>query len=262
MVAPNRLRFKAMADRPLFLVHEIRTVEEVAVRLEIAHLGSRLAAAAVDLAVQLVVWGALLASIGTAVLQVNPSERSWLTAASIITGLVVLWAYPTVFELAWHGQTPGKRALGLRVVRQDGGAIGLPASVVRNLLRVADLLPGFGGLGIVVCLLDSHGRRIGDLAAGTLVVHEAVLGVAPELEDAREDLLPAAWTGRRIRSALGSEGLTLVAETLARRPGLAPERQALVLAAVADRVRKDLGRRKMTLSDAVLLASVLARSRR
>ena len=172
------------------------------------------------------------------------------------------WTYPTLFELAWDGQTPGKRALALRVVRQDGGAVGLPASVVRNMLRVADLLPGFGGLGILVAFLDPQGRRIGDLAAGTLVVHDPAVGAAPMLAVAREDLLPDAWTPRRIRAALGADGLFLVAETLSRRAGLAPERRGTVLAAVADRVREDLGSQPLQLNDEVLLASVLSRSRR
>ncbi len=251
-----------MVDPPLLSVHEIRTVDEVPVRLHTAHLGTRLAAAAVDLAVQLVLWGALLAALGGAVSELGRGSQGWFTAAAGVVGLLVLWAYPTVFELAWSGQTPGKRALALRVVRQDGGAVGLPASLVRNLLRVADLFPGFGGLGIVTALLDTHGRRIGDLAAGTLVVHEPGPAAAPATGLAREDLLPAAWTPRRLRAALGADGLGLVAETLARHQGLAPERQGPVLAAVADRVVQDLGGRPEHVSDPVLLASVLARSRR
>lgn len=251
-----------MASPPLLPVHEIRTVDEVPVRLHTAHLGTRLVAAGVDLAVQLVIWGALLATLGAAAQELGRGGRSWFTAAAAVAGLVVLWAYPTLFEVAWNGQTPGKRALALRVVRQDGGAVGLPASLVRNLLRVADLLPGFGGLGIVAVLVDTHGRRIGDLAAGTLVVHEPGPAAAPARGRAREDLLPAAWTPRRLRAALGAEGLSLVAETLARLSDLAPERRAPVLAAVADRVRLDLGVRPEHLSDEVVLASVLARSQR
>ncbi len=251
-----------MGPSPLVAAHEIRTVDEVPVRLATAHLGSRLVAAAVDLGVQLVLWGAVLATIGFGAQQLGGREQGWLTALALLTGLVVLWGYPTVFELTWNGQTPGKRALALRVVRRDGGVIGLPASLVRNLLRVADWLPGFGGLGLVTALLDPHGRRIGDIAAGTLVVHEPDPASAPLADAPREDLLPATWTPRRLRAALGAEGLTLVADALARRNELAPERRAPVLAAVAERVRLDLGQRPPHVSDEVLLVAVLSRARR
>ncbi|NEX19189.1 RDD family protein [Thiorhodococcus mannitoliphagus] len=79
------------------------------------------------------------------------------------------WLYPVVFEV-WRGATPGKRAMGLRVVHDDGTPIGLPASMIRNLLRVVDFLPLLYGVGLVAVLLDRDFRRLGDLAAGTLVL--------------------------------------------------------------------------------------------
>ncbi len=99
------------------------------------------------------------------------------------------WLYPVVFEVR-SGATPGKRALGLRVVHDDGTPVGLPASLIRNLLRVVDFLPAFYGVGLVSTLVDRDFRRLGDLAAGTLVVHQRRgLGrsAAPPLE-----ALPAA----------------------------------------------------------------------
>ncbi|MCG8275221.1 RDD family protein [Stenotrophomonas sp. NLF4-10] len=83
---------------------------------------------------------------------------------------LMFWAYPIVLE-AWHGRTLGKRALGLRVVARDGAPLGWMPAIVRNLLRTVDMLPFGYALGLVACLCDRHGRRLGDLVAGTLVVH-------------------------------------------------------------------------------------------
>lgn len=85
---------------------------------------------------------------------------------------LMFWAYPIVLE-AWHGRTPGKRALGLHVVARDGSPLGWMAAIVRNLLRTVDMLPFGYALGLLSCLCDRHGRRLGDLVAGTLVVHAA-----------------------------------------------------------------------------------------
>ena len=92
------------------------------------------------------------------------------------TGLILLavfgleWLYPVVFEVR-RGATPGKRLMGLMVVHDDGTPVRLPASLIRNLLRVVDFLPVFYGVGLVSMLVDQDFRRLGDLAAGTLVVY-------------------------------------------------------------------------------------------
>lgn len=92
------------------------------------------------------------------------------------TGLILLgaflieWLYPVIFEVL-KGATPGKRAMGLAVVHDDGTPVGLPASMIRNLLRVVDFLPIFYGVGLISTLVDPDFRRLGDLAAGTLVIH-------------------------------------------------------------------------------------------
>lgn len=96
--------------------------------------------------------------------------------ADVGLGLMLLgfflleWFYPVVFEVL-KGATPGKAAMGLVVVHDDGTPVGLAASMIRNLLRVVDFLPFFYGVGLVSMLLDRDFRRLGDLAAGTLVLH-------------------------------------------------------------------------------------------
>jgi uncharacterized RDD family membrane protein YckC len=90
--------------------------------------------------------------------------------AVLLAFFLLEWLYPVAFEV-WMGATPGKRAMRLVVVHDDGTPIGLTASMIRNLLRVVDFLPLFYGLGLISTLLDPDFRRLGDLAAGTLVLH-------------------------------------------------------------------------------------------
>jgi uncharacterized RDD family membrane protein YckC len=92
---------------------------------------------------------------------------------------VLQWGYFVLFEWLWHGQTPGKRLLGIRVIQWPGTAISFFQAAVRNVLRVADglpllvvdVVPLLYGVGFVVAACNREHRRLGDLAAGTLVVH-------------------------------------------------------------------------------------------
>lgn len=90
-------------------------------------------------------------------------------------GLVVMfflyWFYPVVFEAAWNGQTPGKKFLKLAVVHDDGTPIGWGAALIRNLVRVVDILPGVYLVGLLTTFLNKDFKRMGDLAARTLVVY-------------------------------------------------------------------------------------------
>ena len=128
----------------------------------------------------------------------------------LITLFCVEWLYPIVFELSRWGATPGKRALGLRVVMDTGLPITPAASFTRNLLRVADFLPLAYGFGIVSLLLNRECKRLGDLAAGTLVVHAqpvllhdappAVTPLAPARPlNAQQQAALLSWAGRAKR---------------------------------------------------------------
>lgn len=90
---------------------------------------------------------------------------------TLLVVFLVMWFYPVVWEVFFRGATIGKKAFKLKVVHEDGTPVGLPASLVRNLVRFADFFPGFYGAGLVCCLLNRDFRRLGDLAAGTVVVH-------------------------------------------------------------------------------------------
>lgn len=88
----------------------------------------------------------------------------------LLLAFLIEWFYPVAFEVLGHGATPGKRAIGICVVESDGRPVGFSASVIRNLLRSADFLPFLFGFGILFMLFHPRFQRLGDLAAGTLVV--------------------------------------------------------------------------------------------
>lgn len=90
-----------------------------------------------------------------------------------IANFAALWLYWVFFEVLWDGATPGKRLMRLRVVHDDGTPVTWGSSIVRNTVRFVDTLPLGYGIGLMSCLIDKEGRRLGDLAAGTVVVHES-----------------------------------------------------------------------------------------
>lgn len=144
-------------------VREVHTPEGVALQLSAAGPVPRAVAWLIDLAIR----GALLLAISL-VLGLLGRFGSGLY---LITLFVVFWGYPVAFEALYGGQTPGKRALSLRVVSADGAPIGWMASFVRNLMRTVDMLPFGYGAGLVASLADPWSRRLGDMVAGTLVIH-------------------------------------------------------------------------------------------
>ena len=151
------------------------TPENIEFDYEIAGIGSRFLAAIID---SLVIGAALLIlgiiiGIITSRSEFDGSAVGSLTAAiGAILSFLILWGYYIVFELVWNGQSPGKRAIGLRVVREGGQPITFISSAIRNLIRIVDFLPAFYGIGVIVMFVDRRARRLGDLAAGTLVVKE------------------------------------------------------------------------------------------
>ena len=128
-------------------------------------------------------------------------------ALFVILLFLIEWLYPVLFELLPGAATPGKRALGLKVLMDSGLPITPAASLVRNLLRAADFLPAFYAFGLVTMMLRRDFKRIGDLAAGTLVVYvqrvdlHAALPEAPPQAPARplssrEQATIVSWAGR------------------------------------------------------------------
>ena len=159
----------------------IDTPEQVALELPVAGVGSRFLAIAVDTLVQAVAAFLALLILGFGLprlLRLLPAAFNLgpvLGPALLILFFFGLyWGYFAFFEILWTGQTPGKRAAGIRVIKDTGSPIDASAALIRNLLRAIDLLPALYVAGLVTMILDRQSRRIGDFVAGTVVVHDHV----------------------------------------------------------------------------------------
>jgi uncharacterized RDD family membrane protein YckC len=142
---------------------QVETPEGIALRLRPAGMLPRAAAWALDFSIRL----ALLWMLSILLMVLGETGMGFY----LITLFVVFWFYPVLFEVLRDGQTIGKKAMGLRVVHANGTPVTWIASIVRNLLRVVDTLPLLYAIGFISGLIDPRGRRLGDMVAGTLVVH-------------------------------------------------------------------------------------------
>lgn len=144
-------------------LHVVDTPEGVDLSLRVAGPVARAFAWAVDTLLRFAVWGAM--AIALATMGRFGGGLLWIFT------FLIWWLFPVVFEIYADGRTPGKRLLGLQVVHEDGTPVGWNASMIRNLLRFVDFLPMFYATGLSAMLVDRSFRRLGDLAAGTLVVY-------------------------------------------------------------------------------------------
>lgn len=189
-------------------VREVHTPEGVALRLPAAGPIPRALAWLIDFGIRLVLVIAasmVLGALGKAG-----------TGVYLVFLFAVFWLYPIVCEGLFDGQTPGKRALDLRVVSSDGAPVGWLAASVRNLMRTVDMLPFGYACGLVSGLLDPWGRRLGDLVAGTMVVHLPKTRQLPVMEG--DGVMAPALPLRPAEQA----AIIAFAE---RAPRLTPERQ-------------------------------------
>jgi len=189
--------------------HEVYTPEGVALRLPAAGPVPRALAWGIDFCIRM------------ALLMVCSMVFGVLGSAGmgfyLVCMFIVVWLYPIVCEGMFDGQTPGKRVLHLRVISSDGAPVGWLAACVRNLMRTVDMLPFGYACGLLSGLLDPSGRRLGDLVAGTLVVH--VLQYRGSIQ-----LLGDLHAARPLQPLLPSEQAAVVA--FAERVGqLTPERR-------------------------------------
>ena len=160
----------------------IETPEQVELRFPIAGIGSRFLAILTDSFLQgvtlffLILAFALIVSaapkIPGAVASLSGTGAKWFVAGVVLFYFLLYWGYYSLFEAFWNGQTPGKRLLKIRVIKDSGRQITLFEALARNLLRVIDMLPSFYLVGVITMLCNREQKRLGDLVAGTIVVHE------------------------------------------------------------------------------------------
>jgi uncharacterized RDD family membrane protein YckC len=192
----------------------ITTPEGVELELQLAGLGSRFVAQVIDLLIKATAILLLVVALSIA----------GLTGIAIMIPAVVLilYAYDVVFETFSNGRTPGKRAARLRVVKAGGEPVDFMSSAIRNVLRLVDGLPTSYVPGTISILATKRNQRLGDLAAGTIVIHEEPVATAVLPPHAAWQPPPPPVTAVWDVSAVSAEELSAVRSFLERRWSLDP----------------------------------------
>jgi uncharacterized RDD family membrane protein YckC len=208
----------------------IETPERVPLHFALASIGNRFIACAIDHAIQIFtlivifiifLFVADVADLGNKI----TSAPKWVIALLVIMQFVIVNGYFAIFEWLWRGQTPGKRWLKLRVIREDGRPISFFEAMTRNLLRVIDFIfPPFYSIGLISVFATDRDQRVGDLVAGTVVVREreteapafAEVFASPVSDPAlRRSFRPVAFTADM--NTLAEQEISVVESFLRRR---------------------------------------------
>lgn len=231
----------------------VLTPEHVEIRLQPAGLGSRFLAVTIDFMLA----AAISAALGQILLQLPAAIGYPLWASA---SFLVMWGYHVYFEAAHEGRSPGKRALRLRVVDGRGLPLTVAQAFVRNVVRVLDSAPLFYGLGALASLLDPHRRRLGDMAADTLVVAEgrsedpppaAVL--SPEYNSLRTPRV-----ARLVRRRLSLEEREFLATLIRRAPELEESARFDIMEEAGEWYRQRLELRDLPLSGEQIVRGLTA----
>ncbi len=157
----------------------IETPERVPLHFALASIGNRFLACAIDHTIQIIAIILLFTILAMLYQSTNVGgffgeTPKWIEALYVIGIFLIIQLYFVLFEWRWNGQTPGKRLLKLRVIREDGRPITLWEAATRNLLRIFDMLPTppFYSVGLISVFLSDRDQRVGDFFAGTVVVRE------------------------------------------------------------------------------------------
>ena len=216
---------------------EIETPENVTLTFDLAGPGSRMAAYVLDFVFRL----AILYLLTQVLSLISPLFGTGLsTGATLVAMFFLEWGYGSLFEGFWNGRTPGKRIYRLRVIKDAGYPIGFYEAVLRNLLRAADILPIGYGAGLICMCSTRRMQRIGDLVAGTMVVHETRerLRHDPEVcANAR----PLETTERREAVRVSERTLDVIERLFSRQGTLSQGRQEEIAALLAKPLADQLG---------------------
>ena len=226
--------------------YTVETPEQIDLSYQVAGIGSRFLAALIDHVLLALIFslGCTLLSTVASQLQagVDPLLLAFLTGIGIY---LFLCAYHIFFETTWNGQTPGKRMVGIRVVRAGGRPIGFLGSAIRNFIRLADFLPVLYGVGMITMFVDRRARRLGDLAAGSLAIKEGRRVTLDMLERPQAEEPPIVPAADRLTipnlEALQPADIDLVRKYIRRRSSLAIETQRRIAQLLMQGLQARLG---------------------
>jgi len=217
----------------------IDTPEQTALEYPIAGLGSRFLALLADTAIQVVLafFAVIIGTfIAAALAKISGLGPQWIFAIIIVFAFLLNSGYFALFETVWNGQTPGKRFAHVRVIKDDGRPIGAYEAIVRNALRLVDVLPGMYGVGLISIFLSRQSKRLGDYVAGTVVVHEKTLeGVRPYVATTIDETLPPIDATK-----VTLEEVQLIETFLNRRDNLEPAVRTTMASQISDRLAKKM----------------------
>ena len=220
----------------------VATPERVSVSLPVAGVGYRALAYLIDATLLFLGWIALyfgLTLLVSDIVGLVEGLSGLVQSILVLSVFAMQWLYWTGCEVAMGGQTPGKRILRIRVVREDGSPVGFFESATRNLCRAVDFLPIAYAAGVTTMLLNRQNRRLGDLLAGTLLIREQKIdldryvAVAQIVEAQPVDAAP-------VSAALPAADLELVLSYLERAPGFLPEARARIARKLVERLGAQL----------------------
>jgi len=226
----------------------VQSVTGVDLTLNIAGPGNRSYAFAIDWHIRLLISGAWLL-FAIYVLNLRASLKSADALLSLLPAAVIYFLYHPILELAMRGRTPGKRIAGIRIVTRSGGTPATTALLIRNIFRLIDSLPVLYVIGLIACFATANRVRVGDLAAGTLLV----------LDDATAAESLTRLEALAAGSALPLDALELVDQVLERWPSLATDNRKQIAASLLARLQPgvDAGR-LVALDDSELHARLTA----
>ncbi len=216
----------------------IATPEGVDVDLTLAGIGSRFIAALIDTFIKLIALGGFFIFLfGGAGLLGGDDLTSLGAAAFYVVAFLILFGYDVFFETLSSGRTPGKRWTGLRVVRVGGRPVGFVASSIRNMVRIVDFLPSLYLVGMITAIAAPMNQRLGDLAAGTVVVRERPVEMTSHAAPPLPSELPEGVEAWDV-GAITMDDLATIRRFLERRAELAPHARAHLAQELANRLHQ------------------------
>jgi uncharacterized RDD family membrane protein YckC len=241
----------------------IETPEQTLLDFPLAGIGSRFLAIALDsLLLMAAMWviGIVLIALAIPFSAFFNNAGIWFVAILIFVIFAIQFGYFALFEALWNGQTPGKRWTHLRVIKDSGRPISAYDAILRNLLRIVDAMPTLYAAGLVTMLISRENKRIGDYAAGTVVVHEKPLQAVDSIW--QQSPTPAHAMPAISATPITTEELQLIETFLERRGSLAQDVRWSMARQIADRIATRLNVPSEARPDTEKFLEALAEQRR